>query len=200
MDIGNPEKTQPELLSKQVILGFGASGILCCSVIFLYLITGVLPAESFFNFQDPSEMLIFTGVSYMALILYGMLMAYLLPAHLIDETNKSFADHSNGLIFFFMLTVVLFEELLFRGIIQNAFLLIFKNEWAAVILATGVFVIMHTRYFMKPVMFLNILLPGIVFGWVYFAADNILVPVAVHFILNVSMTLLFKYNLIRLRI
>ncbi|TYR73032.1 CPBP family intramembrane metalloprotease [Rossellomorea vietnamensis] len=32
------------------------------------------------------------------------------------------------MIFFFMLTVGIFEELLFRGIIQNAFFLIFKNE------------------------------------------------------------------------
>ncbi|MGM0847129.1 MAG: CPBP family glutamic-type intramembrane protease [Bacillota bacterium] len=53
---------------------------------------------------------------------------------------------------------------------------------------------MHARYFKKPVMFFNILLPGIVFGCVYVVANNMLGPIAVHLILNVSMTLLFKYN------
>nr|WP_233191062.1 CPBP family glutamic-type intramembrane protease [Sporosarcina sp. P20a] len=45
-------------------------------------------------------------------------------------------------------------------------------------------------------MLLNICIPSLVFGWLYFKTNNILVPVFVHFIMNTGMTILFKYKLL----
>ena len=93
----------------------------------------------------------------------------------------------------------LFEEILFRGIIQNLLFELTEYQWAANILTTILFVGIHTQYFKKPLMLINITVPCLIFGWVYLETSNILVPFFVHFLMNLGMTLLFKYNLIRVK-
>ncbi|WP_369823873.1 type II CAAX prenyl endopeptidase Rce1 family protein [Sporosarcina sp. P34] len=42
-------------------------------------------------------------------------------------------------------------------------------------------------------------IPSVVFGSIYFKTNNLLVPIFVHFIMNIGMTFLFKYKLIRFK-
>jgi uncharacterized protein len=93
----------------------------------------------------------------------------------------------------------LFEELLFRGIIQNLLFIFIENQWIANITTTLLFLGFHTQYFKKPIMLLNITVPSLTFGWIYFESNNISVPFVVHLLMNFGMTLLFKYNLIRVK-
>ncbi|WP_349294150.1 CPBP family intramembrane glutamic endopeptidase [Lysinibacillus sp. Bpr_S20] len=69
----------------------------------------------------------------------------------------------------------------------------------AIIITTLLFLGMHTQYFKKPIMLINITIPSVIFGWIYFDTNNILVPFLVHFLMNIGMTLLFKYNLISVK-
>ena len=95
-----------------------------------------------------------------------------------------------------MFIAVLFEETLFRGIIQNLLLIFTGHQWVAILSTALWFIDFHIQYFKKPIMLLNIFIPSLVFGWIYFKTNNILVPIFVHFILNFGMTILFKYKLI----
>ena len=194
-----PKQNGSELLSKNVTVGFLSSSFLCLSVIFLFIVTGMLGIESYLSFGESLRNLVYIVIASSALIFYGVIMAYVVPSHLIDDTNKSFAEYTNRTILAFMFLVVLFEELLFRGIIQNAAFWLLQNEWLAIGVGAVAFLLFHVRYFKKPVMLVNILLPSVVFGRVYMETNNMLVPITVHFLMNVTMTLLFKYNLVRLK-
>lgn len=61
------------------------------------------------------------------------------------------------------------------------------------------FVGMHVQYYSKPLMLLNITIPSLVFGWIYVQTHNLLVPILVHFLMNLGITLLFKYKVIQMR-
>ncbi|MFP3728099.1 CPBP family intramembrane glutamic endopeptidase, partial [Priestia filamentosa] len=117
----------------------------------------------------------------------------------IDDTNKGYQNYSIVTIFLLMFLGAFFEELFFRGIILNVLTIFIDNKWIAIIITTLLFVSLHVQYFKKPVMLLNIMVPGLVFGWIYIETSNILAPFIIHFILNIGMTLLFKYNLLRLK-
>ncbi|MFC9539892.1 CPBP family intramembrane glutamic endopeptidase [Lysinibacillus sp. NPDC056959] len=87
----------------------------------------------------------------------------------------------------------------FRGIVQNSLLLFIDQQWITIIITTLLFLGMHTQYFKKPIMLINIAVPSLTFGWIYFETNNILAPFLVHFLMNLGMTLLFKYNLISMK-
>ncbi|MCU4788231.1 CPBP family glutamic-type intramembrane protease [Bacillus cereus] len=61
------------------------------------------------------------------------------------------------------------------------------------------FIGIHIQYFKKPIMLINIIVPSLTFGWIYFETNNIIVPFLVHFLMNLGITLLFKYNLISIK-
>ncbi|WP_342835137.1 CPBP family intramembrane glutamic endopeptidase [Priestia sp. SB1] len=133
------------------------------------------------------------------LVLFSIVLAVFIPSRYIDETNKSYQNGSLLGIIVFMFLAALFEELLFRGIIQNALSIFIEHQWATIVITTGLFLALHTQYFKKPIMLLNISVPSLVFGYIYVETGNILAPFFVHFIMNVVMTLLFKYRLLSIR-
>ncbi|WP_339218404.1 CPBP family intramembrane glutamic endopeptidase [Paenibacillus sp. FSL H8-0332] len=133
-----------------------------------------------------------------ALVIYDVL-TLLTPASYIDETNKSYQNYSLAAIVCFTLAGALFEELLFRGIIQNVLNLYLPQPWLAIGITTVLFVGMHVQYYSKPLMLLNITIPSLVFGWIYVQTHNLLVPILVHFLMNLGITLLFKYKVIQMR-
>ncbi|MCM3126841.1 CPBP family intramembrane glutamic endopeptidase [Paenibacillus provencensis] len=80
----------------------------------------------------------------------------------------------------FMGLAGIFEELLFRGIIQNLLYMFFDMEWLAITITSLLFLAFHFSYFKKPIMYINIAIPGFVFGVLYFATDNLMTPILVH--------------------
>ncbi|UUH71027.1 CPBP family intramembrane glutamic endopeptidase [Bacillus subtilis] len=93
----------------------------------------------------------------------------------------------------------LFEELLFRGIIQTLLFIFTENQWIAILITTVCFLALHTQYFKKPIMLINISVPSLTFGWIYFETNNIVVPFIVHFLMNFIITLLFKYHVLSMK-
>ncbi|MGN7760311.1 lysostaphin resistance A-like protein [Paenibacillus sp. 22594] len=167
-------------------------------IIFALIINDTFDAEQFF-FLSLGRTLVTVLLGSILLIVYGIVLSFLTPAEQIDEMNQSYQNESVSLILLFMLAAVLFEELLFRGIIQNSIVHFISNEWIAIILTTGLFILFHVQYFKKPLMLLNITLPSFVFCWAYSFTDNIFVPVIIHFLMNSVITLLFKFQIINIK-
>ncbi|WP_338539750.1 CPBP family intramembrane glutamic endopeptidase [Paenibacillus tundrae] len=136
--------------------------------------------------------------STIGLLLFGVILSLYIPAKYIDDTNKSYPDSSIPTLLLFMFVGALFEEMLFRGIVQNVLYLFIESNWIAILTTTLLFIGFHIQYFKKPIMLINITIPSLVFGWIYTETNNLAVPVLVHFLMNVGITLLFKYNIIRL--
>lgn len=194
-----PKKIKKDFSPKDAVFVFSSFTFVCVAVIFVLIVYDVFTVQNFLSFDQPSRMIGSVVLAAFGLLLFGVILTLLIPSKYIDETNNSSQNYSLLGIIAFMLIGALFEEILFRGIIQNLLLVLLENEWMAIIITTLLFLGMHTQYFKKPIMLINITIPSVIFGWIYFDTNNILVPFLVHFLMNIGMTLLFKYNLISVK-
>lgn len=181
---------------KDAIFPFSSLTLICFAVIYALVVYDVLTIQNLLSFDNPIESLIISGVACVALLLFGVILTLTIPAAYIADTNKTYQNDTLPDVFIFMFIAVLFEETLFRGIIQNLLLIFTGHQWVAILSTALLFIVFHIQYFKKPIMLLNICIPSLVFGWIYFKTNNILVPIFVHFILNFGMTILFKYKII----
>ncbi len=195
----NKEAEAKEFSPKSAILVFFFFSLLCMAIIFIFVTQNIFSVQDFLSFNHIHTMLIQIFISTFLLLLFGIALTHIIPSSYIDDTNKGYQNYSIVTIFLLMFLGAFFEELFFRGIILNVLTIFIDNKWIAIIITTLLFVSLHVQYFKKPVMLLNIMVPGLVFGWIYIETSNILAPFIIHFILNIGMTLLFKYNLLRLK-
>lgn len=184
---------------KDAIFVFSSFTFVCVAIIFTLIVYDVFTIENFLSFNQPFTIVLNVVLASIGLLLFGVILTLYIPSKYIDETNKSYQDYSLLNIVAFMFIGALFEEILFRGIIQNLLLVFLEHQWTAIIITTLLFLGMHTQYFKKTIMLINITVPSLIFGWIYFETNNFLVPFLVHFFMNIGMTLLFKYNLIRVK-
>ncbi len=194
-----PKNTKKDFNPKDAIIVFSSFTAVCLAVLLIFVVYDILTIQSFLSFEKPLGMAMIVVIASIGLLLFGMILASFLPSKYIDDTNKSYQNYSLMVIFFFMFLGALFEEILFRGITQNLLFIFIENQWIAIVITTLLFVGIHTQYFKNPIMLINIAIPSLVFGWVYFETNNILVPLFVHFLMNFGITLIFKYGLISLR-
>ncbi|MEK4515461.1 CPBP family intramembrane glutamic endopeptidase [Paenibacillus sp. FSL H8-0122] len=201
--MNRPTETLPpakkEFNPKDAVLVFFAFALISAAVIFALVIYRVLTLQDLLSFEHPLKMVLYVVFPTISLLLFGIILTLLTPASYIDETNKSYQNYSLAAIVSFTLAGALFEELLFRGIIQNVLNLYLPQPWLAIGITTVLFAGMHVQYYSKPLMLLNITIPSLVFGWVYVQTHNLLVPILVHFFMNLGITLLFKYKVIQMR-
>ncbi|PIC99571.1 CPBP family intramembrane glutamic endopeptidase [Sporosarcina sp. P29] len=190
------ENKKPAFKMKDAISMFSLFTFICFAVIFAFVIFDVLAIQNVLSFDKPIESIMIALVSSVALLIFGVVLAFAIPSHYIDDTNKTYQDHSLTSIITFMFIAALFEETLFRGIIQNLLYISTNVQGIAIVLTTLLFLIIHIQYFKKPMMLVTICIPSLVLGWIYFKTNNILVPVFVHFIMNTGMTILFKYKIL----
>ncbi|ETT33913.1 CPBP family intramembrane glutamic endopeptidase [Paenibacillus sp. FSL P4-0338] len=196
---GTPPPGKKEFNPKDAVLVFLAFALISAAVIFALVIYEVLNLKDLLSFGNPLQLAMYVVLPPISLLLFGIILTLITPASYIDETNKSYQNYSLTAILAFTFAGALFEELLFRGIIQNVLTLYLPNLRVAIVITTVLFVGMHVQYYTKPLMLLNITIPSLVFGWVYGQTDNLLVPILVHFLMNLGITLLFKYNMIQMR-
>ena len=190
------KKKAREFNLKDTSFTFFSFTCICAAVIFALTVYDVVAIQSFLSFDRPVKMIVSTVIASFGLLLFGIILTFCIPSKYIDDTNQTYQNYSLISIFAFLFVGALFEELLFRGIIQNLLYIWLDNQWMAIIITTLLFLGIHVQYFKKPIMLINIAIPSVVWGWIYFETNNILAPFVVHFLLNLGMTLLFKYNLI----
>ncbi|WP_068793393.1 CPBP family intramembrane glutamic endopeptidase [Brevibacillus laterosporus] len=193
------KKTKKDFNPKDAVFVFSSFTFICMAIIFILIVYDILTIHNFLSFEKPIRMIMHICSASFALLLFGVIVTLYIPSKYIDDTNKSYQSYSLLPIFVFMFLGALFEELLFRGIIQNLLFIFIENQWIAIIATTLFFLGFHIQYFKKPIMLINISIPSFTFGWLYFETNNILVPFVVHFLMNLGITLLFKYNLIRVK-
>ena len=80
------------------------------------------------------------------------------------------------------------EELLFRGLLQNKFKVIFGNVHVAIWVSAILFSLIHMQFYG----FVPRMLLGALFGYLYYWSGNLLVPIVAH-ILHNGITLLLVY-------
>ncbi|WP_285399668.1 CPBP family intramembrane glutamic endopeptidase [Lysinibacillus sp. fls2-241-R2A-57] len=194
-----PQKTKKDFSPKDAVFVFTSFTFICVATIFVLIVNDVFTIQNFLSFNQPFRLVMSVVLASFSLLLFGVILTLFIPSKYIDETNNSYQDYSVLGIVAFMFIGALFEEILFRGIIQNLLLVFIESQWTAIIITTLLFLGIHTQYFKKPIMLINITVPSLIFGWIYFETNNILVPFLVHFLLNLGMTLLFKYNVISIK-
>lgn len=195
----NQKIKKKEVNPKDAVLVFSSFSFICLAIIFMLIVYEVVNIEQYLTFNHPAQLLMYVIIATFALVLYGVILTYVVPSNDIDDTNKSYQMYSLQEIFAFMLLGALFEELLFRGIIQNVLYIWLDHQWMAMLITTCLFLAIHVQYFKKPIMLLNISIPSLTFSWLYFNTYNIMVPIIVHFLMNLGITLLFKYNVLNVK-
>ncbi|WP_456364439.1 CPBP family intramembrane glutamic endopeptidase [Priestia aryabhattai] len=193
------KSAKKEIKTKDAIMVFSSFSLMCAAVIFILVSSDVFTLQRFLSFNKFSLMLMEVVAASSGLVIFGVVLAVFIPSTYIDDANKSYQDGSLIGIIVFMFLAALFEELLFRGIIQNVLSMFIEQQWTAIFITTLLFLAIHTQYLKKPVMLLNIFIPSLTFGWIYIETNNILAPILVHFVMNVGITLLFKYNLLSVK-
>ncbi|MED4284975.1 CPBP family intramembrane metalloprotease [Priestia megaterium] len=193
------KNSEKDFKTKDAIIVFTSFALVCAAIIIVLMAYDVFTTHNFLSFKDPVVILIEVAAASSGVILFGIILTVFIPSTYIDDTNKSYQNNSLLSIVVFMFLAALFEELLFRGIIQNVLSVFIEQQWTAIIITTLLFLGFHTQYFKKPVMLLNISVPSLVFGWIYVETSNILAPFFVHFVMNIVMTLLFKYKLLSIK-
>ena len=74
----------------------------------------------------------------------------------------------------------LFEEVFFRGVLQNLFVKWWRNPWIAIFVASIIFSLFHASVYL----FLTRLALGCLLGFIYYETKNIWINVIAHFINN----------------
>ena len=194
-----PKHSEKDISLRDAVFVFSSFTFICLAVVFGLIVNDVLTIQHFLSFEKPFAMAICIVAASIGLLLFGVILTLYIPSRYIDDTNKGYQNGPLLGVFFFMFTGALFEEILFRGIIQNLIYVLIENQWIAIIATTVLFLGFHIQYFKKPIMLVNIIVPSLTFGWIYFETNNIFVPFLVHFLMNFGITLLFKYNFIRVK-
>ncbi|MGQ3377777.1 lysostaphin resistance A-like protein [Priestia endophytica] len=198
--VQNHSKIEKEELNlKDAVFVFASFTLMGIAAITLLIIFDVLTLDQFLSFHNPATLMTMTVTTTIGLILFGILLTILIPSHYIDNQNKQYQTSSISALLSFFLFGSLFEELLFRGIVQNLLLLYIEESWVGIFITSLLFLALHVQYFKKPLMLFNILLPSLAFGWVYVKTSNILAPIIAHFFLNFVITILFKYRILKLK-
>ncbi|GKV68884.1 hypothetical protein NCCP2716_13820 [Sporosarcina sp. NCCP-2716] len=197
--IYEPKRTKRIPTQQEMAHVFLFYSFLSAAFLFALVLLKFLMFDQLLSFARPMHLFLWTAAGSLLMIGYGVLLTVMLSSNHIDDANKAYQDGSVASIAVFMLAASLFEELLFRGLLQNLLSLWTGNAWSAILLTTVVFVCFHVQYFRKPVMLVTISLPSVVFGWLYVKTGNLLVPTVVHFTMNFVMTMLFKFNKVALR-
>jgi membrane protease YdiL (CAAX protease family) len=196
----NHSKIEKEELNlKDAVFVFASFTLMGIAAITLLIIFDVLTLDQFLSFHNPATLITMTVTTTIGLILFGILLTILIPSHYIDNQNKRYQTSSISALLSLFLFGALFEELFFRGILQNLLLLYIEESWVGIFITSLLFLALHVQYFKKPLMLFNILLPSLAFGWVYVKTNNILAPIIAHFFLNFVITILFKYRILKLK-
>ncbi|MFC7391531.1 CPBP family intramembrane glutamic endopeptidase [Scopulibacillus cellulosilyticus] len=88
-------------------------------------------------------------------------------------------------VFFAMAVVAVFEEILFRGLIQYKF---------GMIIASLIFAFVHGRYIKKPLLLILTIILGFYLGWLYELTGKLLVPITAHYTIDVILGVILKWQ------
>ena len=104
---------------------------------------------------------------------------------------NSFSKYIISLVLIGILPAI-FEELLFRGVIQNMLTKWFKGPWAAILLTAFIFSVIHMSFYGFFVRFAL----GVILGLVFYYSGSLWLAIIFHFLYNgLQVTALYIFNM-----
>lgn len=178
------QKISPQDLRKNVL--YSQVLFICITIILSFVIFDSM-YDWFDLFKWDIKQIMILGVgSGLLIVLVEFILISIIPKHHFDDggiNEKIFKKCSTINIFFLTLIIAISEELLFRGLIQTVF-----GFWIATIL----FILMHTRYLLKPVLLILMILMSLFFGLLYEWTDNLAVTISTHFTIDFILGLFIR--------
>lgn len=138
-----------------------------------------------FDWNDPFIWVI--GVpAGLLIVCMDLIFMKFLPSSYFDDgglNEKLFSNRKGWEILFIAAIVAISEEVLFRGIIQTHF---------GLIVSSVIFAVIHYRYLFNWFLFLNIILLSFFIGVIYEWTGNLLVTIAMHFVIDALLGFIIK--------
>ncbi|WP_050615459.1 CPBP family intramembrane glutamic endopeptidase [Bacillus testis] len=143
-----------------------------------------------FDWHDSRILLVGGGVGVLVVALDWLMMKIVPPRYYDDGgiNERIFSSSSYGQILILTAAVSVCEELLFRGAIQTH-----TNLWVASI----IFALVHYRYLFHPYLFINVMVLSLLFGWIFEQSGNLLVTIAMHFVIDLLLGLYIKRKAVK---
>ncbi|KON87197.1 membrane protein [Sporosarcina globispora] len=177
-----------ELTDKELLFHLYLTQVLLLSI---SLILSFILFNSFEEFQDlfvfpDKNILVFGVAAGAAVVLIDLVLMKNLPHEMYDDggLNEKIFQTRNFLHIAFIAAVVAFsEELLFRGVIQTHFGLVFSSI---------IFALVHYRYLFNWFLFVNIITLSFFIGYIYHITNNLLVTIVMHFLIDFLLGVLIR--------
>ncbi|MGG7617902.1 lysostaphin resistance A-like protein [Bacillus coreaensis] len=167
------------LYMTQVILG------VLSIVMGYFLFDSLKPFLDLFDWNDPFIWWVGIPAGLLIVCIDAMFMKFL-PSSYYDDgglNEKLFSKRKGWEILFISVIVATSEEILFRGIIQTHF---------GLIVSSVIFAVIHYRYLFNWFLFLNITLLSFFIGVIYEWTGNLLVTIAMHFVIDALLGFIIK--------
>ncbi|MGL1892231.1 MAG: CPBP family intramembrane metalloprotease [Spirochaetaceae bacterium] len=110
----------------------------------------------------------------------------LVSGWMLDRFSPQHLIHPVALAFVTSLAAVVGEEVLFRGFFQKRLEQILKKPFNACLISASIFSLVH--FFVSNsnqgnplVLFLNILVAGMLFSFLYYKTQSLILPISLHF-------------------
>lgn len=180
--------TIQELSHRQLMMGLLFTQILLLTV---SIVLGMILFDSFSSFfqlfmWNDLRILTIGGGAGIGVVLLDFILMKWLPRHFYDDgglNERLFQNKSVMQVFVIAAMVAISEEILFRGVIQTHFGLVFTSI---------LFALIHYRYLFNPFLFLNITLLSFLICYIYDVTGNLLVTITMHFLIDFILGLIIK--------
>lgn len=180
------EKISPQDLKKSVYITQAILLILSGLLGFFFFDT----IERFFRLfvLDYKEIFYYGAVPAVILIVLELILYRSLDKKHFDDggiNEKLFRHQSVASIFVIAFVVAFSEEVLFRGVLQTTF---------GYIIASTIFVLLHTRYLKKPVLLILLIFTSFFIGFLFEVTNNLMVTIVFHFLVDFVLGLYIKFQ------
>lgn len=138
-----------------------------------------------FDWKDPFIWWVGVPAGLLIVCIDATFMKFM-PSSYYDDgglNEKLFSNRKGWEILFIAAIVATSEEILFRGVIQTHF---------GLIVSSIIFAVIHYRYLFNWFLFLNITLLSFFIGVIYEWTGNLLVTIAMHFVIDALLGFIIK--------
>ncbi|WP_147533821.1 CPBP family intramembrane glutamic endopeptidase [Bacillus marasmi] len=138
-----------------------------------------------FNWND-ANVLLLGGIAGVIVVVIDTILTKVLPEHLYFDggLNERIFQNRSFIHIAIIAGIVSFsEEILFRGVIQTHFGLIFSSI---------IFAAIHYRYLFNWFLLLNIIILSFFIGYIYEVTNNLSVTILMHFLIDFLLGLMIR--------
>lgn len=188
-----PEEEKVVLLDRLVIL-LGELAFLAAPIFILkqrgLKVLDVVPLKSITPTTFLMALVLVTGVIGMVSIYEVLILPFFPLPQFLQQFESELAEGGLGSLLLLILagTIVapVVEEFLFRGILQQSLFYRYGSIIPAIIIPTAIFALFHVAYLFYLPAFLELLALAVLLGWLTVKTGNILIPMLVHGVFNLS--------------